>query len=44
MNDSTKDLEKLIKDLGKSGGGLSSIRVFLIKPFLVKLCQNILSD
>jgi len=31
MNDSTKDSQELIKDLGKAGGGLSSGRAFFLR-------------
>ncbi len=38
MNDSTKDSQQLIKDLGKAGGGLSTGRAFFLRyvgfPFL----------
>ncbi len=43
MNDSTKDSQELIKDLGKAGGGLSSGRVFFLRYLGFPLLNSIIS-
>ncbi len=43
MKDSTKDSQELIKDLGKSGGGLSSGRAFFLKYLGFPLLNSIIS-
>ena len=43
MNNSTKDLQELIIDLGKAGGGLSSGRAFFLKYLGFPLLNSIVS-
>jgi len=43
MNDSTKDSQELIKDLGKAGGGLSSGRAFFLRYLGFPLLNSIIS-
>jgi len=42
MNDSTKDSQELIEDLGKAGGGLSSGRAFFLKYLGFPLLNSII--
>jgi len=43
MNDSTKDSQEFIKDLGKAGGGLSSGRAFFLRYLGFLLLNSIVS-
>ncbi len=43
MNNSTKDSQELIKDLGKAGGGLSSGRAFFLMYLGFPLLNSIIS-
>jgi len=43
MNNSTKDSQELIKDLGEAGGGLSSGRAFLLRYLGFPLLNSIVS-
>ena len=43
MNDSTKDSQELVKDLGKAGGGLSRGRAFFLKYLGFPLLNSIIS-
>ncbi len=43
MKDSTKDLQELIKDLGKAGAGLSSGRAFFLRYLGFPLLNSIIS-
>jgi len=43
MNDSTKDSQELIKDLGKAGGGLNSGRAFFLRYLGFPLLNSIIS-
>ncbi|WP_415406076.1 hypothetical protein ACLHDG_09925 [Sulfurovum sp. CS9] len=43
MNDSTKDSQELIKDLGKAGDGLSSGRAFFLRYLGFPLLNSIIS-
>ena len=43
MNDSTKDSQELIEDLGKAGGGLSSGRAFFLRYLGFPLLNSIIS-
>jgi len=43
MNDSTKDSQELIEDLGKAGGGLSSGRAFFLRYLGFPLLNSVIS-
>ena len=43
MNNSTKDSQELIKDIGKAGGGLSSGRAFFLRYLGFPLLNSIIS-